>query len=82
MDQIVAGCTYTMGKLKHPCGDRSYLGHLWKVESTNGTHALIRNVSPEPEFSNFGRDGLLVCIEEFDFTLATKEMIAWGRGVI
>jgi hypothetical protein len=59
---------YTMSVMKHPSGDRSYCHDLWEVIACNDTHAAI--VKPNPGYSTFGADPVVVRIAEFDWTPA------------
>ena len=66
---LVPGRFYTMGRMKHACADRSYIGHVWEVLAVNETHAVIVSISAR-SYSSFGKEPLIVCIAEFDWAPA------------
>ncbi|HCT35100.1 MAG TPA: hypothetical protein DF966_18290 [Sulfitobacter sp.] len=67
----MTGHHYTMGAMKHSCGDRSYINHIWKVLETNGAAALI--VDPfADESRTFAGKPQVVAVDEFDWTPADE----------
>lgn len=67
--ELRAGHFYTMGTMKHPCGDRSWTHDIWEVIETNDTHAVIRALSAKADYS-FGFEPMVVLIRDFDWVPA------------
>lgn len=64
------GHHYTMGAMKHHCGDRSWIGHVWLVLETNGKAAVIKDPFAAPK--GYGANPMIVEIAEFDWTPADE----------
>ena len=69
--RVMTGHHYTLGAMRHSCGDRSWIGHIWKVLETNGSAALIIDPFARGQHS-FGRHPMTVSIAEFDWTPADE----------
>lgn len=73
------GHHYTMSAMKHACGDRSYINHVWLVLETNGSHAVIRDPFARDGY-DFGRRPQIVKISEFDWYPADEFIEAMATG--
>ena len=64
------GHHYTVGAMKHPCKDRSWIGHVWLVLETNGKAVVIKDPFAAPH--GYGKKPMIVDVAEFDWTPADE----------
>ncbi|ASP29679.1 hypothetical protein CHH26_05105 [Qipengyuania flava] len=66
----MVGHHYTMSAMKR-IGDRSWIGHIWKVLESNGKAAVIVDPFARGEY-HYGKEPMVVDVSEFDWTPADE----------